>query len=194
MPRIDIAELQVLLEKHRPQFEAYRDLLIKWNKTYNLTSITRPDEIWEKHFLDSITPLPLLPEQGSILDVGAGAGFPGIPLKIVRPALSVTLLEATGKKCTFCEAVIRELDLKDINVARARVEDIGNGLDKFDMVISRATFSTEDLVKHLTRYLKDKKSRIIAMKSGDEGYSGKAEKFETTLPHSGAKRTIFVIS
>lgn len=153
---IDILLLEKVLEEHGAEFAKYCELLLKWNRAYNLTAITEPDEIWDKHFLDSLVPLPFLPENGTLLDVGSGAGFPGIPLKIARPSLSVTLLEATQKKCNFCEAVIRELGLKDIRVVHGRIPP-----EKYDAAISRATTSLKELLKNYNS------SKVIAMKGAD---------------------------
>ena len=102
------------------QFEKYRKLLLKWNKQYNLTSIEDPKEIWIKHFEDSLSLLSLLTDNSSVLDLGCGAGFPGIPLKIENPNLKITLLDSNRKKIAFCEAVIRELklDMKVIHNTR----------------------------------------------------------------------------
>ncbi|OGQ50562.1 MAG: 16S rRNA (guanine(527)-N(7))-methyltransferase RsmG [Deltaproteobacteria bacterium RIFCSPLOWO2_02_FULL_47_10] len=155
----------VKLHLYKKEFELYLKLLLKWNKVYNLTSITAPEEIMEKHFEDSLAVLPYLSGSGSLLDVGSGAGFPGIPIKIARPALSVTLVEATKKKCNFCDTVIRELGLKNIKVVHGRVEDskTAAAIGKFDIIVSRATFSLEKLVSTAVPYLEEG-GKIIAMK------------------------------
>lgn len=160
--------LNSLLELHRPQFEIYSGLLIKWNKAFNLTAIKTPQEIWKGHFSDSIIPLPYLPEEGHLLDIGTGAGFPGIPLKIVRPNLNITLIEATLKKCNFCEEVIRKLGLKNIKVIHRRIEDknLPQELGEFDAIISRATFSLSKLIANALPYSKNN-SIIIAIKGAD---------------------------
>ena len=98
------------------QFLAYLDLLLKWNRRINLTSLRTPDEIISRHFLDSLLLLPHLPETGRLLDIGSGAGFPGLPLKIVRPGLSVDLVEATAKKASFLKEAVRRLGLPGVNV------------------------------------------------------------------------------
>jgi len=93
------------------QFLAYLDLLLKWNRKMNLTALRTPREIIIHHFLDSLLLLPYLPETGNLLDLGSGAGFPGIPLKIARPDLTIDLVEATAKKASFLKEVIRRLGL-----------------------------------------------------------------------------------
>lgn len=147
-------------------FEKYLSLLLKWNKTYNLTAITDPGEIKIKHFEDSLAPLPFLPRPCRLLDVGTGAGFPGIPLKIKRSDLEVVLLDSQRKKISFCEAVIRELGLKGIKTIQGRAEEkkIQQKLGLFDVVISRATFSIAVFLKTAGPYLQ-KEGVAIAMKS-----------------------------
>lgn len=140
-----------------PKFEPFLKLLLKWNKTYNLTAITQPEEIRVKHFEDSLAVLPCLPAKGRILDIGSGAGFPGIPIKIERPQLEVVLLDSQRKKISFCEAAIRELGLEKISARHGRAEDpkIISALGKFDVVISRATFSLSDFLEIALPYCKD---------------------------------------
>ena len=147
-------------------FEKYLELLLKWNQTHNLTAITDRQEIKIKHFEDSLAPLPFLPKPCRLLDIGTGAGFPGIPLKIKRPDLEVVLLDSRHKKIAFCEAVIRELGLKKITAAQARAEDkkTQQELGQFDVVISRATFSITDFLKIAQPYLKGN-GIVIVMKS-----------------------------
>jgi len=190
-------EIGDLIKKNKGAFDKYCDLLLRWNKTYNLTTITERNEVFEKHFWDSAAPIGNISDNASLLDIGAGAGFPGIPLKIVFPALSVTLLEATRKKCNFCEAVILELGLKNIRVVHGRVEDkeVLKQIGRFDIVISRATLSTEGLIKVGKPYLKER-GALIAMKGKKEteqfGLKGlKIEEY--TLP-GGAKRSLIIYS
>jgi 16S rRNA (guanine527-N7)-methyltransferase len=98
------------------RFLTYLDLLLKWNRKMNLTALRSPREIIIHHFLDSLLLLPYLPETGNLLDLGSGAGFPGIPLKIARPGLTIDLVEATAKKASFLKEVIRCLGLSEIAV------------------------------------------------------------------------------
>lgn len=98
------------------QFLVYLALLLKWNRKMNLTALRTPREIIIHHFLDSLLLLPHLPETACLLDIGSGAGFPGIPLKIVRPALTIDLVEATAKKASFLKEAVRRLGLSGINV------------------------------------------------------------------------------
>ncbi|MBI5583762.1 MAG: 16S rRNA (guanine(527)-N(7))-methyltransferase RsmG [Deltaproteobacteria bacterium] len=98
------------------QFLTYLDLLLKWNRKINLTALRTPEDIISRHFLDSLLLLPYLPETGRLLDLGSGAGFPGLPLKIARPGLSIDLVEATAKKASFLKEAVRRLGLSGINV------------------------------------------------------------------------------
>src|SRR5579859_2709201 len=109
------------------RFLRYRELLLEWNARFNLTAITDPEEVLIKHFLDSLTLLAVYDQpETRLLDIGSGAGFPGLPLKIARPAWRVTLLEATGKKVTFLRQVIEVLELEGIEVAQGRAEELAH--------------------------------------------------------------------
>jgi len=114
--------------------------LISWNRRINLTAITDPDEVAVKHFVDSIVPASWLPAGSRVLDVGCGAGFPGIPLKIVRPDLHVTLIDAVRKKVSFVSHLIRILALAHTEARHARLEDLRRQAPRpvFDAVVCRA--------------------------------------------------------
>jgi 16S rRNA (guanine527-N7)-methyltransferase len=122
--------------------EQYLELLLKWNDTHNLTSITDPQKIKTHHFEDSCAPLPFLEGKKRLVDLGTGAGFPGIPLKIANPELEITLIDAKRKKIAFCNEVIRKLKLDGIEAMQGRAEDpyVYRSLGVFDVVISRATW------------------------------------------------------
>ena len=111
-------------------FQAFEDLLLEWNGKFNLTSITDPEEIHIKHFLDSLTIQRIIQKNGdvSLIDIGTGAGFPGIPLKIMLPELSLTLVESSQKKAEFCKVVVNELHFTNTSVVAARAEDLGQAL------------------------------------------------------------------
>ena len=125
-------------DRQLQQFERYADLLIEWNDKFNLTSITGREDIYVKHFYDSILPSLYRDLKGSLADVGSGAGFPGIPLKIMYPDLEVTLIEPTGKRCTFLNEVISQLSLDKITVVNMRSEDYARENVRFDFVTARA--------------------------------------------------------
>ncbi len=130
------------------RFARYQADLLDWNQRINLTSITAPEEIQVRHFLDSLTVLAALPDDvrrgeasAALLDVGAGAGFPGLPLAVVLPRLRVTLLEATQKKCRFLEHEIHALGLTNAQVVSGRAEELAHQADwreQFDLVVARA--------------------------------------------------------
>ena len=121
------------------QFQKYAQLLIEWNEKMNLTAIKTMPEIYSKHFLDCILPSFSLPLEGHLCDVGAGAGFPSIPLKIVYPELKVTIVEPLQKRCVFLRHLVQELNLKDVEIKNERSEDFAKvAREKFDFVSARA--------------------------------------------------------
>ena len=120
------------------QFEKYMHLLIEWNQKMNLTAITKEEEIWEKHFYDSIAPFKDLSKM-EVCDVGSGAGFPGIPLKIVFPEMKLTIVEPLQKRCRFLEMVVQELNLENVSIHPVRAEDfVKDHREIFDVVSARA--------------------------------------------------------
>lgn len=130
-----------LNSQHVYQFARHASELIKWNRKFNLTRITDPEDIAIKHFVDSIVPAQGIESGTSVLDIGSGGGFPGIPLKILNPSVSVTLIDASRKKITFLKHVIRKLKLENIDAFHVRAEDLGresNFAHRFDTIISRA--------------------------------------------------------
>ncbi|MFC1990933.1 16S rRNA (guanine(527)-N(7))-methyltransferase RsmG, partial [Chloroflexota bacterium] len=134
------------------KFAIYYQELIDWNQRVNLTAITDYDEVQIKHFLDSLTVILVLKKQAGglhVIDVGTGAGLPGMPLKIIHPDIKLTLLEATAKKADFLHHLKRRLGLGDIEVVVGRAEDIAHKAEyreKFDLVLSRAVASLPALV------------------------------------------------
>ena len=142
---------------HVKALEAYYDELIEWNQRFNLTAITDRNGILIRHFLDSISCLAALsPTELSagtrVIDVGTGAGFPGIPLKIVCPDICLTLLEATGKKVTFLEHVVELLGLQDVTVIKGRAEELGHDpqhRERYDWAIARAVAEMPVLAEYL---------------------------------------------
>lgn len=120
------------------KFEQYAKLLLEWNEKFNLTAIKNIDEIEEKHFIDSLYMDKYIELNNQrLLDVGSGAGFPGIPLAITHPNLEVTLLESNGKKVSFLKEVVKQLDLKNVTVIQGRSEELDKR-EYFDIVTARA--------------------------------------------------------
>ena len=138
------------------QFLRYRHELLDWNTRMNLTAIKDPEEVLLKHFLDSLSLLTVYDKpHARVLDIGSGAGFPGLPLKIVRPQWHVTLLEATGKKVTFLQHVIETLELKDVVAVHGRAEELAHKHEyraAFDMVTARAVSSLSTLLEYAAPY------------------------------------------
>lgn len=152
------AELGISLnETQISQLIRYSELLIEWNEKINLTAITDPEEIAVKHFLDSLTPLLTGRVQGKVIDVGTGAGFPGLVLKIAKPDIKLTLLDSLNKRLEFLKAVAAELSLDDIEFVHARAEDGGKNIAlraQFDTAVSRAVANMTVLSELCIPFLK----------------------------------------
>lgn len=140
--------------------------LIAANQTVNLTAITDPEEIADKLILDSIFPGQFIPRSSAILDLGTGAGFPGIPLKIAYPDFFVTLIDGKRKKVNFLKYVIRQLRLKDIEARHIRAEELTGQGKRFDVVITRAVSPLDHLIK-LALPLLEKDGLFVAMKGSN---------------------------
>jgi len=146
------------------QLMAYLNLIEKWNRVYNLTAIRERDEMIKLHFLDSLSILNHV-EMEHVLDVGSGAGFPGIVLAITKPELKVTVMDSVNKKTTFMQQVKSELSLINLNVVNARVEDYQPTI-LFDGVITRAFSSIQNMLL-MTQHTIQKNGAWLAMKSKD---------------------------
>ena len=144
-------------------FSLYSSLLKEWNEKFNLTSITDEQEIKQKHFIDSLSALPLIKQNATVLDIGSGAGFPGVPLKIIRNDIEVTLIDSVNKKVTFLNEVINRLSLEKIKAQHIRVEDFNKSV-KFDVVVSRAVAELRTLLEYALPFVK-KGGVFIAYKS-----------------------------
>ncbi len=148
-----------LTEAQLMQFERFYDLMIEKNRVMNLTSITEFEEVIEKHFLDSIALAKVrdLGERLSVMDVGTGAGFPGIPLKIVFPELAVTLSDSLNKRILFLREVIEELNLRGIEAVHGRAEDLARMeeyRERFDLTLSRAVANLSTLSEYCLPFVK----------------------------------------
>ncbi len=190
------------------KFEKYMQLLKEWNEKINLTAITDDEGIIVKHFADSLTALPFVIKAGgkTLADVGTGAGFPAIPLKIMMPELKVYLVDSLDKRLKFLQTVINELDLADIETVHARAEDAGRDKklrDNVDVVTARAVAAMPVLLEYCMPLVKPG-GRFIALKgTKDDGDFTRAEKelsaelieknsFELILGDEGAARNIYV--
>ncbi len=155
-----LAELGIALpDAVQRQLLAFRDLLLKWNKTYNLTALRDPDQAISHHLLDSLAILPHV-GAGPLLDVGSGGGLPGIPLAIARPELAVAMVDTVQKKASFLQQASIELGLKNVTVHHARVEEMQG---QYAQISSRA-FAEIGLFVSLTRHLLAPGGRWLAMK------------------------------
>ena len=191
------------------QFKKYYQLLIEWNEKMNLTAITEPTEVAIKHFYDSITFLfhTDIKEFGKVIDVGTGAGFPGIPLKIMRPDIQLTLLDSLNKRLTFLQEVCDNIGI-DAEIIHKRAEEGGrdkNLREKFDIATSRAVANMNTLSEYLMPFVKVK-GKMVAMK-GKNGaeelenakgaiktLNGEIVKCDEFLLPNGDERTIIVIN
>ncbi len=161
-----ISNLELELSKSTQQILLrYLELLQKWNKVYNLTAIRDKDQMVSHHLLDSLSVLPHL-SAGNWLDVGCGAGLPGLILAIARPDWTFTLIDSNSKKTSFVKQAIIELGLQNVKVFSKRVEDF-EAENKFDGIISRAFAETSDFIK-ITRHLLTEKGKWAAMKGTPE--------------------------
>jgi 16S rRNA (guanine527-N7)-methyltransferase len=193
-------------EKMIEAFGLYLGELLKWNRKINLTAIRSEKGIVLKHYLDSLSVYPYLPERSIILDMGSGAGFPGIPLKIIQPAFEMTLIDSVRKKVDFQRHVIRTLGLKGAEAIHGRVQDKGILRDlggRFTIILSRAFSDLQTLLVLSLPFLKQK-GTVIAMKgrvddeemrlfTGTEGIQYRLQKtVSLTLPFSSFKRTLLL--
>lgn len=143
-----------LTAEQQAQFAAYEGLLLAWNERLNLTAVRTPEAIRSRHFLDSLGCGLVTGELNgrSLIDVGSGAGFPGLPLKLLYPQLRLTLVESVGKKATFLETVIAELGLTEVDVVAERAETLGQQpafREQFDWAVARAVAPLRVLVEYL---------------------------------------------
>ena len=159
-----MSELRDILKAALPQademaldrFEIYHRLLAEWNEKMNLTAITDPVEVAEKHFADSLAALPYLKPGMKAIDVGTGAGFPGVPLLILEPRLDLTLADSLQKRLTFLDALLRELGLK-ADLVHGRAEDLGQNRlyrEQYDTALSRAVASLPVLLELTTPFVR----------------------------------------
>lgn len=159
---MSMAQLNIVLtEKQIQQFEDYYDLLIEWNNVMNLTAITEYEEVVLKHFVDSVSLVKAVGkdkiENASILDLGTGAGFPGVPLKILFPNAKVTLVDSLNKRIKFLSTVIEKLELQKVEAIHARAEEIGGKpeyREQYDFCVSRAVAKLNLLAEYCIPFVK----------------------------------------
>lgn len=138
-------------------FEKYMNLLLEWNEKINLTAITQPEEVKLKHFVDSLTVLKYINDDDKVIDIGTGAGFPGIPLKIMNKNTKITLLDSLNKRINFLNIVIEKLDLSNIQAIHGRAEEIARNKlyrEKYDVAVSRAVANLSTLIEYMLPFVK----------------------------------------
>ncbi len=157
-----------LSDKQVNQFLSFYELLIETNKLFNLTSITEFDEVVEKHFLDSCLNYSTFLPYTSVCDIGSGAGFPAIPLKIVRPDLKITMVDSLNKRVNFLNECIQKLELENINAIHSRAQELSEvvGRENFDYVTARAVAPLNILLELCAPYVKVG-GKVIALKSNN---------------------------
>ena len=190
-------------ERQLDDFMVFLNELKKWNRTYNLSALKTDRDIIIKHFIDSLLYLKAVPDrQLRVADVGAGAGFPGIPIKIVRPDIDMTLIEPTGKKASFQRHIIRVLGLSGINVLEMRVEELGLDEGPFDIIVSRATFSLEEFYEMACPYINEDGLLIVSKgpkvleelkEEASRVRNAVKEVLELRLPFTDAVRNLVVL-
>jgi len=197
-----------LNEEQLEKFKKYMHLLLEWNEKINLTAITEEDEVILKHFVDSMTVLKYVDEGASIVDVGTGAGFPGIPVSIANDEVNVTLVDSLNKRINFLQEVISEINLRNIKAIHSRAEDFGQNKEhreKYDISVSRAVANLSVLVEYLLPLVKvggkcicmkgsEVEEEITNAKFAIKELGGKIEVIdEFCLPGTDIKRNIIVI-
>ncbi len=198
-----------LSQNQLEKFDLYKKLLLEWNEKMNLTAITDDEGIAIKHFADSISVLPLMENKNaSLIDVGTGAGFPGIPLKIANDGFKVTLLDSLNKRITFLEEVKKELGITNLECIHSRAEDGGRNADlreKFDYCVSRAVARLSVLSEYCMPFVAvggyfislkgpDAVEELTEAQKAISVLGGKVEKVvEITIPESDLKHCAVVI-
>ena len=198
----------VFTEEQLQKFYQYMNLLIEWNEKINLTAIVEPKEIILKHFIDSLTIIKYIEPNKSVIDIGTGAGFPGIPVKIMREDLDITLLDSLNKRIHFLNEVIQKLELKNITAIHARIEEFAKNKqyrEAFDVATSRAVANLTTLSEYMLPMV-DLKGMAICMKGYEINeevsksknsiklLGGKIDKIEEfTLPKSDNRRNLILI-
>lgn len=206
---IQAKKIDVILDEEQIQkFYKYMELLLEWNEKINLTAIVEPRDVILKHFVDSLTICKELQKNKTLADIGTGAGFPGIPVKILRPDLDITLIDSLNKRVNFLTMVIEALKLEKIIALHGRIEDFGKNKkyrEKFDYVTSRAVANLSTLSEYMIPLIKIG-GKCICMKGSkiDEELKnaekavktlgGKIEKVDTfLLPDTDMGRNIILI-
>lgn len=146
-----------LTEEEKGRFDTYLAFLREYNEKVNLTAIVEKEDVIKKHFVDSLVALPYLDKNASLLDVGSGGGFPALPIRIMRPDINLTMVEATGKKCEFLKQAVVKLNLENVSVLNARAEDLAKDKkhrEQYDVVTARAVAPLNTLSEYCLPFVK----------------------------------------
>lgn len=193
------------------RLERYYELLVEWNEKINLTAITQKNEVYEKHFYDSISPAFFFDftKTNSLIDIGAGAGFPSLPLKIVFPHLRVTIVDSLNKRIQFLQHLVEEIDLHDVTCLHGRAEEYGvmpQHRDQYDVVTARAVARLNILTEYCLPFAKvggdfivlkgsDASKELDEAKKAIKVLGGKTDRMEGfQLPSEQADRSIIIIN
>lgn len=206
----EAAKLNIeISEKQNENLEKYAEMMLRYNEFMNLTAITEPDEIREKHFLDSITLLlsGKISEGCSLIDIGAGAGFPSIPVKIARDDINLTMLDSLNKRINFLNDVIKEIDIKNARAIHSRAEDAGKNKElreSFDIATARAVADLAVLAEYALPFVKvggyfvamkgtAPREEIENAKKAIREMGGEIEEVKEALLPSGIRHSLIII-
>lgn len=149
-----LTEYQNLINKHRQEFDTYYHELVSYNDKVNLTAITEEKEVYTKHFLDSVLAIDAIPINASVVDIGTGAGFPSLPIKIVRPDVNITMVDSLNKRINFLNYLCELLNIKSTNVHARAEEFASKNREKFDIAVARAVAKLNTLLEYLLPLVK----------------------------------------
>lgn len=200
-----------LSQQQKAQFERYFELLVEWNEKINLTAITEKNEVYEKHFYDSVSPSFFydFSSVGTLIDIGAGAGFPSLPIKIMYPHLQITIVDSLNKRIQFLQHLVQELQLNQVTCLHGRAEELGvmsSHRDRYDVVTARAVARLNVLSEYCLPFAKvggvfivlkgsDAPNELDEAKKAIKVLGGKTEKMEGfQLPSEQAERNIIIIN
>lgn len=204
---MDTREYEKIIRcRYGQKFEIFKDMLLEYNNKFNLTAITDENGVYIKHFLDSVMGESFIPQGADVVEVGSGGGFPSIPLKIIRDDLKFTLIESTGKKCSYLQTVVDKLGLEGVNVLNARAEDVAKQVmhrEKYGVAVARAVAKLNTLCEYclplvkpggaFIAYKSDVSEELEIAKRAITVLGGQTEKVEEYFLPNGEKRVIVVI-
>lgn len=149
-----LTDYQNLINSHRDEFDTYYQELVSYNDKVNLTAITERNDVFTKHFLDSILPIDAIPQNATMVDIGTGAGFPSLPIKIVRPDIKITMVDSLKKRVTFLNLICEKLKIKSTNVHSRAELFAKDNREKFDVAVARAVAKMNTLLEYLLPLVK----------------------------------------